>query len=59
MSTIQVVDTRTIRSNISKYFKLARQGDNVIVRRPHEENVVVISLDEYNELVKLKEQYSK
>ena len=36
-----------------KYFSIAYQGEPVIVSRPRNENVVVISEDEYNRLMTL------
>ena len=42
-----------IRKEQKKYFSIAYQGEPVIVARPRNENVVVISEDEYNRLMTL------
>ncbi len=42
-----------IRKEQKKYFSIAYQGEPVIVSRPRNENVVVISEDEYNRLLAL------
>ena len=43
-----------IRANIKRYFDLAFNGEPVIVSRKHNENVVVISEKEYNDLQRAK-----
>lgn len=47
-----------IRKEQKKYFSIAYQGEPVIVSRPRNENVVVISEDEYNRLMKISEMAS-
>ena len=39
-----------IRSNIKKYFDLAYEGEEVLVSRIHNKNVVIISEDNYNKM---------
>ncbi|MDO4555153.1 MAG: type II toxin-antitoxin system Phd/YefM family antitoxin [Lachnospiraceae bacterium] len=51
MITTKQVD---LRANIKKYFDLAFSGEPVIVSRKKNENVVVISEQEYNDLQKAK-----
>ena len=43
-----------LRANLKKYFDIAFHGEPVIVSRKKNENVVVISESEYNELQKAK-----
>lgn len=43
-----------LRANIKKYFDLAFAGEQIIVSRKENKNVVVISEKEYNELQKAK-----
>ena len=42
-----------LRANIKKYFDLAFNGETIIVSRKENKNVVVISEQEYNELLPL------
>lgn len=42
-----------IRKEQKKYFSIAYQGEPVVVSRPRNENVVVISENEYNRLLTL------
>lgn len=43
-----------IRANIKKYFDLTFSGESIIVSRKENKNVVVISENEYNDLLKAK-----
>lgn len=43
-----------LRSNLKKYMNLAFQGEPVVIARPKNENVVMVSEREYNELAKAK-----
>lgn len=51
---MEVVTTRTIRANFSELAKKAINGVDITVKRPHGENIVVISQDEYNRLKALE-----
>lgn len=44
-----------LRSNLKKYMNLAFQGEPVVIARPKNENVVMVSEREYNELAKAKQ----
>lgn len=46
-----------IRANIKKYFDLAFNGEPIIVSRKYNQNVVVISEKEYNDLQKAKRNF--
>lgn len=47
------VNYSTIRSKLKEYCdKVVNDSETVIITRKNEENVVIISLDEYNELIK-------
>ena len=50
------VNMTTLRSNLKKYCdKAYQEKDAVIITRNNEENLVLIRLDEWDELRKLKE----
>lgn len=44
-----------LRSNLKKYMDLAFFGDPVVIARPKNQNVVMVSEQEYNELIKEKQ----
>ena len=43
-----------LRSNLKKYMDYAFRGEPVVIARPKNENVVIVSEKEYNELQKAK-----
>lgn len=43
-----------LRSNLKKYMDTAFSGNPVMIARPHNENVVIISEKDFNELMKAK-----
>ena len=50
------VNMTTLRSNLKKYCdKAYKENDAVIIARNNEENLVLVRLDEWDELRKLKE----
>ena len=51
MIAVKQVD---IKANIKKYFDMVFQGEQIIVPRKRNENVIVISEQEYNELQQIK-----
>ena len=44
-----------LRSNLKKYMDFAFHGNPVVIARPKNENVVMLSEQEYNELAKAKQ----
>lgn len=52
-----MVTTRPIdfRTNLKNYMDTAFRGETVIVSRPKNENVVLVSESEYNDLIKERE----
>ena len=44
-----------LRSNLKKYMDFAFRGEPVVIARPRNENVVMLSEQEYNELSKAKQ----
>lgn len=44
-----------LRSNLKKYMDFAFHGTPVVIARPKNENVVMLSEQEYNELAKAKQ----
>ena len=44
-----------LRSNLKKYLDFAFHGNPVVIARPKNENVVMLSEQEYNELAKAKQ----
>ena len=51
MIAVKQVD---IKANMKKYFDMVFQGEQIIVPRKRNENVIVISEQEYNELQQIK-----
>ena len=51
MIAVKQVD---IKTNMKKYFDMVFQGEQIIVPRKRNENVIVISEQEYNELQQIK-----
>ena len=50
------VNMTTLRSNLKKYCdQVYQEKDAVIIARNNEENLVIVRLDEWDELKKLKE----
>lgn len=45
--------TTDIRNNFKKISKLIFTGERVLISRPHNENLVILSEKEYNELEKI------
>lgn len=43
-----------LRSNLKKYMDFAYRGEPVVIARPQNENVVMVSEKDYNDLVKSK-----
>lgn len=43
-----------LKSNLKYYIERALSGDSIIITRPKQKNVVMISESEYNELLRLK-----
>lgn len=43
-----------LKANLKYYIDKALSGDSIIITRPKQENVVMISESEYNELLRLK-----
>ncbi len=43
-----------LKANLKHYIDMALSGDSIIITRPKQENVVMISESEYNELLRLK-----
>ncbi len=43
-----------LKSNLKHYIERALSGDSIIITRPKQKNVVMISESEYNELLRLK-----
>ena len=54
MTIVKQVD---LRSNIKKYFDLAFSGENIIIPRKDNKNVVVISEKEYKEFEIFRNNY--
>lgn len=48
-----VLKTTDIRNDFKKISNLVRTGEKILVSRPHNENLVILSEKEYNELEKL------
>lgn len=49
------VDYSTIKNNLESYFnKVVDEQETIIVKRKNEENVVILSLEKYNEIEKFK-----
>ncbi len=46
--------TTDIRNNFKKISKLIFAGERVLISRPHNENLVILSEKEYNELEKIR-----
>ncbi len=46
--------TTDIRNNFKKISKLIFTGERVLISRPHNENLVILSEKEYNELEKIR-----
>lgn len=44
-----------LRSNLKKYMDFAFKGEPVVIARPKNENVVMVSEKDYNELMKSKQ----
>lgn len=44
-----------LRTNLKKYMDFAFRGEPVVIARPKNENVVMLSEQEYNELAKAKQ----
>ena len=44
-----------LRSNLKKYMDVAFKGEPVVIARPKNENVVMVSEKDYNELTKAKQ----
>ena len=44
-----------LRSNLRKYMDFAFKGEPVIIARPKNENVVMVSEKDYNELMRLRQ----
>ncbi len=44
-----------LRSNLKKYMDFAFKGEPVIIARPRNENVVMLSEKDYNKLIKSKQ----
>lgn len=51
MIALKTVD---IRSSFKKVSDLVNSGEKVLIARPHNENLIVLSEKEYNELEKLR-----
>lgn len=43
-----------LRSNLKKYMDVAFHGEPVIISRPKNENVVLVSEEDYNNLIKIR-----
>ena len=43
-----------LKANLKNYIDMALAGDSIIITRPKQKNVVMISESEYNELLRLK-----
>lgn len=52
----QMIATRPVdlRSNLKKYMDVAFHGEPVIISRPKNENVVMLSEEDYNNLIKAR-----
>lgn len=44
-----------LRSNLKKYMDFAFKGEPVVIARPKNENVVMVSEKDYNELIKSRQ----
>ena len=51
MIAIRTID---LRNNFKKVSDIIKSGEKVLISRPHNENLIVISEKEYNELEKLR-----
>ena len=49
-----VLKTTDIRNDFKKISNLVRTGEKILVSRPHNENLVILSEKEYNELEKTR-----
>ena len=47
--------TTELKANLKFYIDKAVNGDSVIITRPKKKNAVLIGEDEYNELLRIKE----
>ena len=47
--------TTELKANLKYYIDKAVNGDSVIITRPKKKNAVLIGEDEYNELLRIKE----
>lgn len=47
--------TTELKANLKFYIDKAVNGDSVIITRPKRKNAVLISEDEYNELLRIKQ----
>lgn len=43
-----------LKTNLKYYIERAAAGDSIIITRPKKENAVLISEEEYNELLRIK-----
>ena len=48
------LNTTDIRNDFKKISNLVRTGEKILVSRPHNENLVILSEKEYNELEKTR-----
>ena len=51
MIAIRTID---LRNNFKKVSDIIKSGEKILVSRPHNENLIVLSEKEYNELEKLR-----
>ncbi|MDR1069111.1 MAG: type II toxin-antitoxin system Phd/YefM family antitoxin [Clostridiales Family XIII bacterium] len=52
MIALKTVD---MRNNFKRVSEIAKQGEPVLIARPHNDNLVVLSEYAYNEMVRIKE----
>lgn len=48
------VKSENIKNNFEEYFNKVINGEALMVSMPHNDNIVIISEKEYNELLKIK-----
>lgn len=51
---MKAIRANELRDNFKQYADMAANGETIIVSRPKNRNVIIISEDEYNSLVKAR-----
>lgn len=52
---MKVIRTQDFRNELKKYGELASAGEKILILRPHNENIMLISEREYSELERYRQ----